>query len=146
MRRTLTAGVAVAAFAATLLAGSGAAQADVGDGSWACNKREICFRKDQGSDQSIKHFWNGANHGEVPGKHAAYRWGGPSPGGLVMDNATEFWNRDSVCTVYVWDIDGTGNWFAYAHQPFDSAGWFYDLRDWNNGHSRCTNTVPPANL
>ncbi|HEU5471113.1 MAG TPA: hypothetical protein VFV67_10700 [Actinophytocola sp.] len=145
MRKLITAGLAAAAIGAALGAGAGTAQADVGDGSWACNNTEICFRKSAGSDRSIKHFFNGANH-SANARHGAYTWGGPAPGGNVTDDAREFRNRDSQCTVYVWDITSTGSWFAYAHQPAQSNTWFYDLKNRNNGHSRCSNTQHPADL
>ncbi|WP_158839921.1 hypothetical protein [Saccharothrix deserti] len=59
-----------------------------------------------------------------------------------MDSAIEFRNRDSTCTVYIWDVDGAGNWYKYAHQPRNSSSWFYSLDRRNNGHSRCSEGAP----
>jgi hypothetical protein len=117
-----------------------AAYADSGDGLAACNFGEICFRKDTyGADNMRKQFWFGANHG-ANGSHGAYKWfyvpGGYTTNEPVMDNAQYLRNRDTECTVWVWDIDPYGNWFTYAHQQAIATG-FLRISTYNNGHSRC---------
>ncbi|SDJ02405.1 hypothetical protein SAMN04488074_101304 [Lentzea albidocapillata subsp. violacea] len=145
MRRTL---MAVLASAAALVAVPGTSQAadDVGDGNLACNTTEICFRWAAGDDGRIKHFRNGANHHYVAGVHNAYVFGGTvgandSPRKLVMDNAQQIRNRDTVCSVTLWDVDGAGRWYQYYTQPNNSV-WSTVVADRNNGHSRCQEGAP----
>lgn len=60
-----------------------------------------------------------------------------------MDDAQYWRNRDSTCTVWVWDVDGQGNWFTYASQPYNY-GSYQSISSYNNGHSRCY-AVSPVN-
>ncbi|CAL9491385.1 hypothetical protein SUDANB95_03224 [Actinosynnema sp. ALI-1.44] len=147
MRKLITAGAAIAAFGATLLGGAGAAQADddgkPGSGS-ACVATEICFREVAGSDARVKQFWYSANHAHVPNVHEPYRWWITSTGtrgSYILDAANQFRNRDSSCTVYIWDMDGSGNWLRLWHQPANSASWMA-IPPSNNGHSRCGEGAP----
>ncbi len=142
MRKLVKAALAATAVAAAMFGSPATAQAaDVGDGSWTCNSTEICFRYLAGSDDSIKHFFNGANH-YSNSAHGAYYFGGPVGGQLVMDNAQEIRNRDSQCRVYLWDVDGSGNWYTYNSQNYNSSSYTNIVSDRNNGHSRCSEGSP----
>lgn len=126
--------------ASLLVTGQAARADDSGDGSVTCNSGEICFRKDTyGTDNMRKQFWYGANHG-ANSAHGAYKWfyvpGGYVTNEPVMDSAQYLRNRDTQCTVWVWDIDGQGNWFTYASQGANS-GSYISISPYNNGHSRC---------
>ncbi|MEU5908500.1 hypothetical protein [Micromonospora sp. NPDC047527] len=143
---------AVAATAFILVPAGAAQAADGGDGSVLCNTGEICFRKDTyGTDQMRKQFWNGANHG-ANSKHGDYMWfyvsGGYTTTERVMDSARFLTNRDTECTVYVWDVDRYGNWFTYASQGANSGGTSRSIDPYNNGHSRCGGSASynPKNL
>ncbi|HEV2784583.1 MAG TPA: hypothetical protein VGX25_34810 [Actinophytocola sp.] len=146
MRRFITAGLAAIAFGVVLVAGAGAAQADdngKNDGP-QCSYTEICFRQTAGSDAMVKQFWYSANHARVEGVHDYYRWyetATGSRGPYILDSARQLRNRDSSCTVYVWDMDGSGNWLKLWHQPANSGSWMA-IPPQNNGHSRCGEGAP----
>jgi hypothetical protein len=153
MRRTVMVSLAAAAFGATFLVGSGTAQADPDpDGfdngkndGWVCSDTEICFYENVGSDESVKQFWYGANHWDVPGAHGPYTWylkASNTRGSHIRDNAREIWNRDSECTVYIWDIDASGIWRRNWHTP---RGVRMPIPAQNNGHSRCSHEGDPRN-
>jgi hypothetical protein len=130
-------------------AGATAASAAYDDGNpqgqqLVCENYEICFTWASSTTNDLKQFWYSANHGAVSGSHVAYFF---HPNGQrLMDNSWKLRNRDSSCTVYVWDIDSFGNWYVYASQGRQAGGYLDMSHDRNNGHSRCTNTSPPRNL
>lgn len=129
----------------SVVAPAAPASADSGDGNVACNFGEICFRNnDLGTDVLRKHFWFDANH-HITSGHGAYKWWNASGGFLtvrnVMDDADQMRNRDTVCTVRVWNVDGFGNWFWYTSQGPGSSSWIV-VSEINNGHSRCSNPAP----
>lgn len=117
---------------------------DYGDGSANCNSGEICFYGDE-DFFLIKHFWYGANHHSVPGRwgHGPYTWfdtwDWQDTDDIVMDHAIRMTNKDTACRVYVWNVDGSGNWYIYVSQAMGKSVSFTPR---NNGHSRCTTTAP----
>jgi hypothetical protein len=121
-------------------AGATAAYAGYDDGNpqgqqLVCENYEICFSYTNDTTTNLKQFWYDANHGEVPGNHVAYFF---HPNGQrLMDNAWQMRNRDSDCTVYVWDIDSYGNWYVYDSQGAQAGAYKSISHDRNNGHSRC---------
>ncbi|MFF5289155.1 hypothetical protein [Paractinoplanes globisporus] len=150
LRSALKLAAVPAAAALALAAMPGAAQADDnGDGSTACNYTEICFQWVYNSNNLVKQFWNGANH-YSNGAHGAYYFfdvpNGVRSSARVMDNAEGFRNRDSACTVWLWDVDGAGNWYTYYSQGKNSGSFTNSGANRNNGHSRCSGTASPANL
>ncbi|MFC7533987.1 hypothetical protein [Actinoplanes sp. GCM10030250] len=147
--RTILKSAIAAGFAAGALAVPSAALADDnGDGNEPCNYTEICFQYIFGNNQYGKQFYNGANH-YANGAHGAYRWwdsvNDVRLGINVMDEAQGFRNRDSACTAWLWDVDGSGNWYTYHSQPKNYGSFLNTGGDRNNGHSRC-NANSPANL
>src|SRR4051794_34815943 len=129
------------------------AAADSGDGNVACNNGEICFQFTYGSNNSIKQFWNGANH-YSNAAHGAYYWfstlTGSQTSTLLLDRAEGLRNRDTSCTVYLWDVDAYGNWFMYDSEPKQSTSFWNIGAKRNNGHSRCDDgyghLISPVNL
>ncbi|MEU5908499.1 hypothetical protein [Micromonospora sp. NPDC047527] len=147
-------GSAAALVAAGVTIPATAAQADdSGNGTVVCVVGEICFSSDKyGGNTMRKQFYNGANHG-ANSKHGDYLWfyvpGGYTTNERVMDGAEHLNNRDTACTVYVWDVDGYGNWFTYVSVQND--GMPFPVRSAtprNNGHSRCggSSSYNPKNL
>ncbi len=96
--------VVASAIAAAALVGSpvGAASADVGDGSLACNPGEICFTYD-GYFTYQKHFWKAATH---DGYYFARVSDGAATSYKLRDNAWGIKNRDTKCKVKVIDVLG----------------------------------------
>ena len=129
-------------FAATLAitalaAPTSPAQADSGNNNWTCDTYEICFNglshTSWNTSYGISHmFYYGNMHHDMEAICT-------EPGGisciLLMDHAVGFWNRDSSCSVTLWDVTGSGTWYSYG--TF-ARGYRGDVGgDRNNGHSRC---------
>jgi hypothetical protein len=138
------AGAVVAATAA--LPALPASANDNGDSSSACNYYEICFSEYSSNwNQSHHDFYYDANH-YVTASHGAYTFNrGTSPTGhRLMDAASGIWNRDSSCSVTLWDVDSRGVWFSIGTYGNGSSGWvsLNGNGNRNNGHSRCGNGSP----
>jgi hypothetical protein len=126
--------------AGTVAAAAPASAQDNGAGGVGCQSTEICFRNnDYGSNNMRKQFWYGANHG-ANSAHGYYLWwyvpGSYRSNERVMDSADSMRNRDTACTVWVWNVDGSGNWYTYRSQGRNASSWTGVSRI-NNGHSRC---------
>jgi hypothetical protein len=133
----LTAFAALAMTATFLVPATAANATDIGDGSVNCNSGEICFKRDNGgSNIYLRHYWY--SDMTLPAH------GGPNfsdGGGIVEDNISSEYNRDTECNVYLEDIDGAGYWFGYyIMERRQSGGYYYvgdSKNDRNNGHNRC---------
>lgn len=131
MRRVLA---AVAVGAATLAATPATAYADQGDGRAACNRGEICFQSiwDRWTTSAFqKHFYySDTNH------HNDY-WGNVVPEGnttyTIANNASGFWNRDTECSVAVYD----GRSYGGGALVIIPRGNMTSIRDANESHKRC---------
>ncbi|MEV8518077.1 hypothetical protein [Dactylosporangium sp. NPDC051484] len=127
---------------AAAMAVAAPASADDGDGTLNCVNGEICFRENANNSNNVKHFWNGANHWQQENCqlcHIAYRFTGTNH--YVMDNANSVRNRDTICTVTLWDVDRYGVWFNYANFQWQSDSYL-PVYNVNNGHSRCSFDPP----
>jgi hypothetical protein len=99
-RTYAAAGLVIAASTLTLAT---PAQADVGDGSLACNVGEICLAQDfDGSYEWQKHFWWDANY---DGYYFTSVKTGAS-GGPVRDQVSSVKNRDTQCSVRLYNDRG----------------------------------------
>lgn len=121
--------------AAASLGVVGVAQADIGDGSLACNLYEICFTRDTTNTTYQKHFWEA-------GVHDAYTFTNVNTGetnkGALEDNAAQVRNRDGSCDVTV--IDWNGAFPSVTHLIPNNGVWTMlkdGVRDQNNEHTRC---------
>lgn len=109
--------------------------ADNGNGNWSCDTYEICFRAGSASDWdrdfrlSKTFYYGNMQHNQEylcdPGSTCI----------VLMDSADGFWNRDSSCSVKLWDVTSGGAWYYYAQLPRNYRADVTDYR--NNGHSRC---------
>jgi len=129
-----------------LIATPSAASADDGDGYYACNSGELCFIEYANNTTYYKHFYNGANHWTQENCtlcHSAYTFHPDSH--RLMDNANSFRNRDTQCNVYVWDVDGQGNWYPYMGATPGNAT-YQSTSNRNNGHTRCQSGSSPRTL
>lgn len=148
---------ALAAVSAGLvLSMSAPAQAglDQGNNDAACSSTEICFSEYSSNwGQSHKDFWNAANHytvvpvsGQSVNEHAAYTFnaGTSFTRHEVIDSASGIWNRDSSCSVRLWDVDGVGGWNIMQTYARGTSSWvaLSSYGNKNNGHSRCTEGAP----
>jgi hypothetical protein len=145
MRRLVTRAMIAIATTAALLALPTAAHADSGDGSVYCNAGEICFSDAAGGTWTtgIKHFWYSANH------RGYYFYGTGVP---VVDHIGGYRNLDTQCSVFVWDVDGFGNWYVYSGLGTEYPavthtatyrGYSSGDQNRNNGHTRCQRTTHP---
>jgi hypothetical protein len=110
---------------------------DWGNGNWTCDYYEICFN---GLSQSTWNYEYGVSHMFYYGNmHHDQEAICDAPASynciLLMDAANGFWNRDSTCSVTLWDVDGYGNWYRYGTYARGFRGDVGGYR--NNGHSRC---------
>lgn len=125
---------AVAGLVAAALAATGAATADSGDGSLACNGGEICFSRDTTNTTYQKHFWYGANHDAYKFTNVST---GVVTGSYLEDNAAQLRNRDGSCDVKV--IDWNGALPSVSHTVANNGVWTMlkdGVRDQNNEHQR----------
>ncbi|MET7748284.1 hypothetical protein ACFQZ8_04870 [Micromonospora azadirachtae] len=122
---------------------------DQGANTAACTTTEICF-SEYSSDwnRSHKDFWYDANH-HSNNAHVAYAFnaGTNFTRHDVMDHAAGIWNRDSECSVYVWDVNAQGTWYVISAYGNYASGWtsLSPVANRNNGHSRCSSTANPVN-
>jgi hypothetical protein len=138
MSRIKAAVVAAVLAAMALFAPSTPAQAyDSGNGNWTCDYYEICFNL---MDASVWDTQWGIGHTFYYGnmyhdQYAECDTTGWEECTVLMDSANGFWNRDSTCSVTLWDVDGYGNWYKYGTYARGYRGNAGQYR--NNGHSRC---------
>jgi len=125
---------------------SAGAHADVGDGTLECVRGEICFEYTHPASHQnragLKHYW----YSDL--NHAARRFGGNpgnGTGASLVDNIDGFWNRDTECHVYMWDITAQGTWYWFVRLNLNGASGYLPFSDAhdnrNNGHTRCTSTL-----
>jgi hypothetical protein len=118
------------------------ARADIGDGSPACNVGEICFSRDPGNLNYLKHFYYHANHWPLS-------WSGG--GGAMAMSASQVWNRDTECDIWVWNNAGANIRWPRGYSGYRDY-WFIVMEHWpygdwptlvaaydnkNTGHQRC---------
>lgn len=109
---------------------------DWGNNNWTCDYYEICFSGlsnsywDQGWYVSHAFYYGSMHHGQEVLCDAA------TPSCMIMmDAVVGFWNRDSTCSVSLWDYDPYSGWYKYGTFPRGFRGDVGAQR--NNGHSRC---------
>ncbi|MEU8072549.1 hypothetical protein AB0B20_22610 [Micromonospora sp. NPDC049151] len=131
-------GVAVSATPAMAL--------DQGANTPACTSTEICF-SEYSSDwnRSHKDFWNSANHHQN-NAHEPYTFnaGTNFTRNQVMDRASGIWNRDTSCSVKLWDVNSQGTWYVLQTYDRFASSWVNlgSNGNRNNGHSRCSEGSP----
>lgn len=141
--------VSIFAILATMFVASPANAADDGANTATCTHTEICFSEFTTDYQrSHRDFWYWSSHRADGGSYRFRFKAGSNPtDNYLLDRATGMWNRDSSCSVKLWDVTSGGTWYVAGTYANNAGRWGplapQGNANRNNGHSRCSEGAPP---
>jgi hypothetical protein len=145
MRKAKFLATALLAAALIPLGPATAAHADNGNNNASCDTGEICFRYgtafgwDVNACFSRTFYWSNHNHANEYWAFTLYPCGDSVGTTFPIRNTIgSVWNRDTQCTVKLWQRNGDGSWAPRG--AYVRGGWGTGPRAnglGNDAHTRC---------